>query len=606
MIKVVVFDAYGTLFDVTAAAPARRGASRASPARAALAEVARRLAAKQLQYTWLRAITGAHADFAGHQDGARLGAGGGRRWRRRGSARAAAGALPRARRLSRGSRRCSRGCARAGRRRRSCRTARRRCSTRRCARPGSAAPARRGAVGRGGRRLQAGAGGLRPGRRSGSARAGGGAVRLVERLGRGRRRGLRLRARVWVNRGGEPARPAALAARTTCSPTSPACPTVARSPARGASPRRTGCRSPTATRAPGCRCCACPGSRRNGADFDPVAAAFAGGRAADPARPARPRRSQCDPTSQLQHPASRPATRWSCSTISGSARAVIFGTSRGGHDRDGARGAGAASGWRASILNDIGPEIAPGGIARILSYLGVRPPYATLDAAAAALARPVGGAVPRRVRGGLAGELRPGLARDAGGAGAALRSAAARRVRSSRRRTSTRGRSLAAVRRARGVPLRCCAARTRTSSRPRPRRRCGRAGRTWAIVEVPDRGHVPFLDEPEVGGGGRGVARARAAVTDITAIRAAAARARGGSGARRCSSSAALDGCAGRRVWSRRSACRSPARSRRAAAWAAVSAHAAGRRWRAACSPSPPATTRRASPGRPRRTARRR
>jgi 2-haloacid dehalogenase len=63
MIKVVVFDAYGTLFDVNAAA--RLAAE--EPGRAALAavwpQVARDWRLKQLQYSWLRAVTGAHADF---------------------------------------------------------------------------------------------------------------------------------------------------------------------------------------------------------------------------------------------------------------------------------------------------------------------------------------------------------------------------------------------------------------------------------------------------------------------------------------------------------------------------------------------------------------
>ncbi|MXQ09146.1 haloacid dehalogenase type II [Alphaproteobacteria bacterium GH1-50] len=58
-----VFDAYGTLFDVSAAA--RVAAEQ--PGQQALAEVWPRLAAdwrmKQLQYTWLRAITGDHTDF---------------------------------------------------------------------------------------------------------------------------------------------------------------------------------------------------------------------------------------------------------------------------------------------------------------------------------------------------------------------------------------------------------------------------------------------------------------------------------------------------------------------------------------------------------------
>jgi 2-haloacid dehalogenase len=61
--RLVVFDAYGTLFDVTAAA--RRAAE--EPGRAGFAaaagQVARDWRLKQLQYTWIRAITGAHADF---------------------------------------------------------------------------------------------------------------------------------------------------------------------------------------------------------------------------------------------------------------------------------------------------------------------------------------------------------------------------------------------------------------------------------------------------------------------------------------------------------------------------------------------------------------
>lgn len=62
-IRVCVFDAYGTLFDVTAAA--RQAA--AEPGREALADRWAALAGtwrlKQLQYSWLRAVTGAHTDF---------------------------------------------------------------------------------------------------------------------------------------------------------------------------------------------------------------------------------------------------------------------------------------------------------------------------------------------------------------------------------------------------------------------------------------------------------------------------------------------------------------------------------------------------------------
>jgi len=62
-ITTCVFDAYGTLFDVNAAARAVA----AEPGRESFAEVWPQVSAnwraKQLQYTWLRAVTGAHCDF---------------------------------------------------------------------------------------------------------------------------------------------------------------------------------------------------------------------------------------------------------------------------------------------------------------------------------------------------------------------------------------------------------------------------------------------------------------------------------------------------------------------------------------------------------------
>lgn len=63
MITTCVFDAYGTLFDVSSAA--RQAAK--DPGHEAIAETWQDLSAhwraKQLQYTWLRAITGDHTDF---------------------------------------------------------------------------------------------------------------------------------------------------------------------------------------------------------------------------------------------------------------------------------------------------------------------------------------------------------------------------------------------------------------------------------------------------------------------------------------------------------------------------------------------------------------
>lgn len=62
-ITTCIFDAYGTLFDVTAAAREAAG----EPGAEAIRDIWPKLAAdwrlKQLEYSWLRAITGAHTDF---------------------------------------------------------------------------------------------------------------------------------------------------------------------------------------------------------------------------------------------------------------------------------------------------------------------------------------------------------------------------------------------------------------------------------------------------------------------------------------------------------------------------------------------------------------
>jgi 2-haloacid dehalogenase len=63
MAQICVFDAYGTLFDVGAAAriaASEPGAEGWAPRWPDLAANWRR---KQLEYTWLRAVAGAHADF---------------------------------------------------------------------------------------------------------------------------------------------------------------------------------------------------------------------------------------------------------------------------------------------------------------------------------------------------------------------------------------------------------------------------------------------------------------------------------------------------------------------------------------------------------------
>lgn len=69
-ITTCIFDAYGTLFDVSAAARQAAAEPEFSRLQERWAELAQHWRLKQLQYTWLRAITDAHADFwAVTQDG---------------------------------------------------------------------------------------------------------------------------------------------------------------------------------------------------------------------------------------------------------------------------------------------------------------------------------------------------------------------------------------------------------------------------------------------------------------------------------------------------------------------------------------------------------
>lgn len=58
-----VFDAYGTLFDVAAAAREAAAEPEFKALKDSWPALAEHWRAKQLQYTWLRAITGAHTDF---------------------------------------------------------------------------------------------------------------------------------------------------------------------------------------------------------------------------------------------------------------------------------------------------------------------------------------------------------------------------------------------------------------------------------------------------------------------------------------------------------------------------------------------------------------
>ncbi|MGI9369655.1 MAG: haloacid dehalogenase type II [Ruegeria sp.] len=62
-IKTCIFDAYGTLFDVAAAARQAAEEPQYPDLRDKWAQVANHWRLKQLQYTWLRAVADAHTDF---------------------------------------------------------------------------------------------------------------------------------------------------------------------------------------------------------------------------------------------------------------------------------------------------------------------------------------------------------------------------------------------------------------------------------------------------------------------------------------------------------------------------------------------------------------
>ncbi|MAD95454.1 MAG: haloacid dehalogenase type II [Rhodobacteraceae bacterium] len=62
-IKTVVFDAYGTLFDVASAARTAASEPHRDKLRACWQKLADDWRLKQLQYTWLRAIVDVHGDF---------------------------------------------------------------------------------------------------------------------------------------------------------------------------------------------------------------------------------------------------------------------------------------------------------------------------------------------------------------------------------------------------------------------------------------------------------------------------------------------------------------------------------------------------------------
>lgn len=174
---------------------------------------------------------------------------------------------------------------------------------------------------------------------------------------------------------------------------------------------------------------------------------------------------------------------------------TILGTSRGGLIAM-ALAAGHPDRVAGVILNDVGPEVAGGGIARIMDYVGRPPTARTLEAAAEAMQAALGPQFPgvspdrwRRLASAQYAETGEGLAlrydprlRDA-----LLAQAEAGPVPDLWPLfDALAGRPLGALRGANSDIL-----------SPETLARMQARNPALLAVTVPDRGHVPFLDEPE-------------------------------------------------------------------------------------------------------------
>jgi pimeloyl-ACP methyl ester carboxylesterase len=238
-----------------------------------------------------------------------------------------------------------------------------------------------------------------------------------------------------------------------------------------------------------------PGLSRNSEDFDPLVSAFAAEARIIRLDPRGRGASQPDPDFRNYSVPVEARDALELLDHLGIARAAIIGTSRGGILAM-AIAAVAKPRLAGVVLVDIGPEIAPVGIARILGYLGLPPGFATLDEAAHAMAGTTADQFPgvspaawqthlgriwRETPEGLAlrydARLRDAFVEQMEGAGPGdlwpLFDALS-------------GVPLAVIRGALSDILTAETAAAMLERRP-----------DMIFAEVPDRGHVPFLDEPE-------------------------------------------------------------------------------------------------------------
>ena len=237
-----------------------------------------------------------------------------------------------------------------------------------------------------------------------------------------------------------------------------------------------------------------PGLTRNGADFDELGAALGGrhrlirltlrGRGA----------SDRDPEFMNYNVAVEARDVVAFLDHLGLDRVVIVGTSRGGLIAM-MLAAMAKERLAGVLLNDVGPVLAPEGLANIMGYLGIAPKVRTYPEAARALEARLGARFP-----GLPPEKWESLARrwfDEGPEGLALNYDA--RIRDALEAQSEGpavdlwplfesldGVPVAVVRGANSDLLTLETVAEMRNRRP-----------DLIVADVPDRGHVPFLDEPE-------------------------------------------------------------------------------------------------------------
>jgi pimeloyl-ACP methyl ester carboxylesterase len=178
----------------------------------------------------------------------------------------------------------------------------------------------------------------------------------------------------------------------------------------------------------------------------------------------------------------------------GLGRVTVVGTSRGG----------IVAMWLAAtardrlagvLLNDVGPELAPEGLANIMSYLGIVPRARTFEEVAGALKARMGERFP-----GLSDARWLVLARrwfDAGDGGLVLNYDARLRDALEAGMREPGGDMWPLFDALEGVPVAVVRGANSDLLAPETLARMRERRPDLVVAEVPDRGHVPFLDEPE-------------------------------------------------------------------------------------------------------------